>query len=41
MAAAWFVDGEYMRKIWMGMHRTDRLDYLKLRKLLTLPDCRY
>ena len=34
MAAAWFVDGEYMRKVWLGMHRTDRLDYLKLRKLL-------
>src|SRR5262245_10566613 len=32
--AAWFVDGEYLYKVWQGLHRTDKLDFLKLRKLL-------
>jgi len=29
--AAWFVDGAYLFKSWQSLHRTDKLDYLKLR----------
>jgi uncharacterized LabA/DUF88 family protein len=32
--AAWFVDGAYLFKAWQGLHRSDRLDYLKLRGYL-------
>lgn len=32
--AAWFVDGSYLYKVWQGLNRTDKLDFLKLRKLL-------
>ncbi len=34
MNAAWFVDGEYLFKVWQSLARTDKLDYLKLRRLL-------
>lgn len=33
-AAAWFVDGAYLFKVWQGLQRSDRLDYLKLRNYL-------
>lgn len=32
--AAWFVDGSYISKVWQGLGRRDRPDYLKLRNLL-------
>jgi uncharacterized LabA/DUF88 family protein len=32
--AAWFVDGGYLYKVWQNLHRTDKLDYLKLRRVL-------
>lgn len=32
--AAWFVDGAYVFKVWQAMHRSDRLDYSKLRNHL-------
>jgi uncharacterized LabA/DUF88 family protein len=34
MSAAWFVDGAYLYKVWQSLGRTDKLDYVKLRKLL-------
>ena len=34
MSAAWFVDGEYMNKVWQGLNRSDQLDYVKLRQYL-------
>ncbi len=34
MAAAWFVDGAYAFKAWQSLKITDKLDFLKLRKLL-------
>jgi uncharacterized LabA/DUF88 family protein len=34
MSAAWFVDGAYMFKCWQSLGRPDRLDYLRLRRLL-------
>ena len=33
-SAAWFVDGSYLFKVWRGLGRTDKLDYLKLRNYL-------
>ena|ERR1700712_1312509 len=33
-AAAWFVDGAYLFKVWQALQRGDRLDYLKLRTYL-------
>jgi uncharacterized LabA/DUF88 family protein len=33
-AAAWFVDGAYLFKAWQSLQRSDRLDYLKLRRYL-------
>ena len=32
--AAWFVDGSYLFKVWQGLGRTDKLDYVKLRQHL-------
>ncbi|HYO93642.1 MAG TPA: NYN domain-containing protein [Polyangiaceae bacterium] len=32
--AAWFIDGAYLFKVWQGLRRADRLDYLKLRTYL-------
>jgi uncharacterized LabA/DUF88 family protein len=32
--SAWFIDGSYLFKVWQGLHRTDKLDYLKLRNHL-------
>ena len=32
--AAWFVDGSYLFKVWQGLSRTDKLDYLRLRNYL-------
>lgn len=32
--AAWFVDGSYLFKVWQGLRRPDKLDYLLLRKHL-------
>lgn len=34
MSAAWFVDGEYLGKVWQGLNRPDQLDYVKLRHYL-------
>ena len=34
MSAAWFVDGEYLSKIWQNLGRADNLDYVKLRQHL-------
>jgi uncharacterized LabA/DUF88 family protein len=33
-SAAWFIDGAYLFKVWQGLKRTDKLDYLKLRLYL-------
>ncbi|HYQ46869.1 MAG TPA: NYN domain-containing protein [Polyangiaceae bacterium] len=33
-AAAWFIDGAYLFKVWQSLKRSDRLDYLKLRQYL-------
>ena len=33
-AAAWFIDGAYLYKVWQSLKRADRLDYLKLREYL-------
>jgi len=33
-AAAWFVDGAYLFKVWQSLQLTERLDYLKLRNYL-------
>jgi uncharacterized LabA/DUF88 family protein len=32
--AAWFIDGAYLFKVWQGLKRADKLDYLKLRSYL-------
>jgi uncharacterized LabA/DUF88 family protein len=32
--SGWFVDGSYLFKVWQSLHRTDKLDYLKLRNHL-------
>jgi uncharacterized LabA/DUF88 family protein len=32
--AAWFIDGAYVYKVWQGLRRADRLDYLELRRHL-------
>ena len=32
--SAWFIDGAYLYKVWQGLKRADRLDYLKLRQYL-------
>jgi uncharacterized LabA/DUF88 family protein len=32
--AAWFIDGAYVFKVWQSLRRTDRLDYLELRRHL-------
>lgn len=32
--AAWFIDGSYVFKVWQGLRRPDKLDYLKLRTYL-------
>lgn len=34
MAAALFIDGAYVLKVWQALHRPDRIDYLKLRREL-------
>jgi uncharacterized LabA/DUF88 family protein len=34
MSAAWFVDGEYVSKVWQNLNRPDHLDYVKLRQYL-------
>jgi len=41
MGAALFIDGEYLFKVWHGLNRVDKLDYLKLRRMLedTYCDC--
>ncbi|MDE2926820.1 MAG: NYN domain-containing protein [Acidobacteriota bacterium] len=33
-SAAWFVDGSYLFKLWQALRRSDKLDYLLLRKHL-------
>jgi uncharacterized LabA/DUF88 family protein len=33
-AAAWFIDGAYLFKVWQNLERSDRLDYSKLREYL-------
>lgn len=33
-AAAWFIDGSYVFKVWQSLERADRLDYLLLRTYL-------
>lgn len=33
-AAAWFIDGAYLFKVWQGLKRSDKLDYSKLRTYL-------
>ena len=41
MSAAWFVDGEYLNRIWQNLSRkeNDKLDYLKLRQFLEANYC--
>jgi uncharacterized LabA/DUF88 family protein len=39
MSAAWFVDGEYVNKIWQSLNRNDYLDYVKLRQHLETTYC--
>jgi uncharacterized LabA/DUF88 family protein len=39
MSAAWFVDGEYLSKIWQNLNRPDNLDYVKLRQYLEATYC--
>ncbi len=39
MSAAWFVDGEYLGKVWLGLNRPDQLDYVKLRQHLEATYC--
>jgi uncharacterized LabA/DUF88 family protein len=39
MAAAWFVDGAYLYKLWSSLGRQDSLDFLKLRQLLERQYC--
>ena len=34
MSAAWFVDGAYASSAWQSLGRTDRIDYVKLRRVL-------
>jgi uncharacterized LabA/DUF88 family protein len=34
VGAAWFIDGAYVFKVWQGLRRPDRLDYLELRRHL-------
>lgn len=39
MSAAWFVDGEYLGKVWQYLSRSDHLDYVKLREYLETTYC--
>ena len=39
MSVAWFVDGEYLSKVWQHLSRPDQLDYLKLRQHLEATYC--
>jgi uncharacterized LabA/DUF88 family protein len=39
MSAAWFVDGEYLGKVWQHLNRPDHLDYVKLRQHLEATYC--
>src|SRR5688572_10430757 len=39
MSAAWFVDGEYLSKVWQKLNRIDHLDYVKLRQYLEAKYC--
>jgi uncharacterized LabA/DUF88 family protein len=39
MSSAWFVDGEYMSKVWQHLNRPDHLDYVKLRQYLETTYC--
>ena len=39
MSAAWFVDGEYIGKVWQYLNRADHLDYVKLRQYLEVTYC--
>jgi uncharacterized LabA/DUF88 family protein len=39
MSAAWFVDGEYLSKVWQNLNRPDHLDYVKLRQYLEAKYC--
>jgi uncharacterized LabA/DUF88 family protein len=39
MSAAWFVDGEYVNRVWLLLNRNDYLDYMKLRHYLEATYC--
>ena len=39
MSVAWFVDGEYLGKVWQYLNRQDQLDYIKLRQYLEATYC--
>jgi uncharacterized LabA/DUF88 family protein len=39
MSVAWFVDGEYLSKVWQYSNRSDHLDYVKLRQYLESTYC--
>lgn len=39
MSVAWFVDGEYLSKVWQSLGRPDHLDYVKLRQHLEATYC--
>jgi uncharacterized LabA/DUF88 family protein len=39
MSAAWFVDGEYLSKVWQALNRPDQLDYVKLRQHIEATYC--
>jgi uncharacterized LabA/DUF88 family protein len=39
MSAAWFVDGEYVNRLWLALNRNDYLDYVKLRQYLEETYC--
>src|SRR5687768_12641121 len=39
MSAAWFVDGEYVNRLWPMVNRNDYLDYVKLRQYLEATYC--
>jgi len=39
MAAAWFIDGSYLFKVWSNLQRQDQLDFLRLRQYLEREFC--
>ena len=34
VSAAWFIDGGYLDHVWTATGRTDKIDFLKLRRLI-------